>query len=67
MAETLKERKPGKIRIMQVKSVIGTTPGQRATVRALGLRRIRHEVEKEDSPALRGMIEKVRHLVAVTE
>ena len=36
-----------------------------ATVRALGLRRIRHAVEKDDSPTVRGMVQKVRHLVKV--
>ncbi len=58
---------PGKIRITQVKSVIGTKPRQRATMKALGLRRIRHVVEKEDSPSVRGMIKKVENLVSVSE
>ncbi len=40
---------------------------QRATVVGLGLRRIRHSVEVKDTPAARGMIHKVRHLVEVTE
>ena len=56
-----------KIRIKQIKSVIGYDRRQRATVRGLGLRRIRHEVEVEDTPAVRGMISKVSHLVAVVE
>jgi large subunit ribosomal protein L30 len=55
------------IRIRQVKSVIGTKPSQRATLRALGLRRIRHEVVQVDSPTVRGMIKKVEHLVTVVE
>ena len=54
-----------KIRVKQVKSVIGYNERQRATVRGLGLRRIRHEVEVEDTPAVRGMINKVSHLVEV--
>ncbi|MEX2236425.1 MAG: 50S ribosomal protein L30 [Dehalococcoidia bacterium] len=49
------------------KSIIGHPEDQRATVRALGLRRIGHTVEKTDSPDIRGMVNKVRHLVAVTE
>lgn len=55
------------IRIRQVKSSIGAKPSQRATLRSLGLRRIRHEVEQADSPAVRGMIKKVEHLVTVVE
>ena len=58
---------PGKIRITQVKSVIGAKPRQRATMKALGLRRIRHVVEKEDSPSVRGMIKRVESLVSVSE
>ena len=56
-----------KIRVQQVKSVIGYNERQRATVKGLGLRRIRHVVEVEDTPAVRGMINKVSHLVAVLE
>jgi len=55
------------IRVRQVKSEIGYDRRQRQTLRGLGLRRIRHEVEVEDTPAVRGMIEKVRHLVVVVE
>lgn len=55
------------IRIKQIKSVIGYDRRQRATVHGLGLRRIRHEVEVEDTPAVRGMINKVSHLVEVLE
>lgn len=55
------------IRIRQVKSAIGAKPSQRATLRSLGLRRIRHEVEQADSPTVRGMIKKVSHLVTVVE
>jgi large subunit ribosomal protein L30 len=56
-----------KIRVQQIKSVIGYNQRQRATVRGLGLRRIRHIVEVEDTPATRGMINKVSHLVQVVE
>lgn len=56
-----------KIRVTQVKSVIGYDRRQRATVRGLGLRKIRDVVEVEDTPAVRGMINKVSHLVQVVE
>lgn len=56
-----------KVRITLRRSVIGEKPKTRATVEALGLRRIRHTVEHVDSPTLRGMIHKVRHLVDVNE
>ena len=56
-----------KLRVRQVRSAIGYTRRQRATLRGLGLRRLNHEVEVEDSPAVRGMIRKVIHLVAVED
>ena len=56
-----------KIRVQQIKSVIGYDRKQRATLRGLGLRRIRHVVEVVDTPSVRGMINKVRHLVVVLE
>ena len=56
-----------KIRVQLVKSVIGYDERQRATVRGLGLRRIRHVVEVEDTNSVRGMINKVGHLVVVLE
>lgn len=55
----------GTLRVTQVKSAIGSRPGHRRCLSGLGLRRIRHTVELEDTPAVRGMIEKVRHMVAV--
>jgi large subunit ribosomal protein L30 len=55
------------VKIQQIKSVIGYTERQRATMRGLGLRRIRHIVELEDTDAIRGMINKVSHLVVVLE
>jgi len=56
-----------KIRIRQVKSAIGTRPAHREVLRGLGLRRIRHEVEREDTAAVRGMLAKVSYLVEVIE
>ena len=55
------------VRVQQVKSMIGYTQRQRATLRGLGLRKIRQIVELEDTAAVRGMIEKVNHLVVVLE
>ncbi|MFP6654698.1 MAG: 50S ribosomal protein L30 [Myxococcota bacterium] len=55
------------VKVQQIKSVIGYNERQRATVRGLGLRRIRHIVELEDTDAVRGMINKVSHLVVVLE
>jgi len=55
------------VKVQQVKSVIGYTQRQRATMRGLGLRKIRQIVELEDTPAVRGMIDKVNHLVVVLE
>ena len=54
-----------KLKIKWVRSTIGYTQDQRRTVRALGLRRLNHTVEREDSPTIRGMLHKVRHLVQV--
>ena len=55
------------VKVQQVKSVIGYTERQRATMRGLGLRKIRQIVELEDTDAVRGMIDKVNHLVVVLE
>ncbi len=55
------------LKITLVRSLIGNTQRQRDTVRSLGLRRIRQTVEHQDSPAIRGMIAKVRHLIRVEE
>ncbi|MCC7077469.1 MAG: 50S ribosomal protein L30 [Acidimicrobiia bacterium] len=57
----------GRLRITQVRSPIGCPPKQRATLRALGLRRIRHSVVKDDRPEIRGMVRRVSHLVRVEE
>jgi large subunit ribosomal protein L30 len=56
----------GTVRITQVKSGIGQTARMRATLEALGLRHHQASVVQQDSPALRGMIMRVRHLVKVT-
>ena len=55
-----------KLRIRWVRSGIGYEQSQRRTIRALGLRRLQHEVVREDSPTIRGMVHKVRHLVSVS-
>lgn len=56
-----------KLRITYVKSRIGYSVQQKDTIRALGLHRLGDVVEKADTPAIRGMIHKVRHLVTVEE
>ena len=55
------------IKIEQFKSPIGYPRGQREVLTSLGLRRIRHVVEREDSPAVRGMVAKIPHLVRIVE
>lgn len=59
MAETLK--------ITWTKSAIGYAKDQKATIRALGLHKLHQSVEQPDTPSLRGMVRKVRHLVTVEE
>jgi large subunit ribosomal protein L30 len=56
-----------RIAVRWVRSFIAQTDRQRATIRGLGLRRLNHRVELEDSPSVRGMIDKVKHLVVVEE
>jgi large subunit ribosomal protein L30 len=53
------------LKVTQVKSTIGFNKKQGDVVRGLGLRRIRHTIEVLDTPEMRGMIHKVRHLVTV--
>lgn len=55
------------LRITYSKSAIGYTVRQKATVKALGFRRLYQTIEKEDSPAIRGMINKISHLLTVEE
>ncbi len=56
-----------KLRVTLLKSPIGFNEKQFRVVQSMGLRRIRHSVELTDTPEVRGMIHKVRHLVEVTE
>lgn len=56
-----------KIKVTQIRSVIGHPQEQRRIVQALGLRRINHTVLHQDNPAIRGMIQKVPHLVKMEE
>lgn len=56
-----------KVKITQVKSVIGRTNRQKGTVKALGLRRINQTVEHEATPQILGMIHKVNHLIKVEQ
>lgn len=61
-----KRKKSEKIvQITLVKSPIGYSERQKATVRALGLRRMNHTVEHVDSPTLRGMLDRVSHLIKI--
>jgi large subunit ribosomal protein L30 len=65
MAKTpdVKKIPEGKLRVTLVRSLINTKSDHRATVRGLGLRRLNHTVELEDTPAVRGMINKVAYLL----
>ena len=56
-----------KLKITQTRSFIGCPGDQRATIKALGLRRIRHSVVHNDTPQIRGMVKKVIHLIRVEE
>lgn len=57
----------GKIKVTQIRSGIGFTEKQRATLKGLGLRKMHQTRELEDTPAVRGMINKIPHLVKVVE
>ena len=59
------DTKGATVKVTLVKSPIGFKHNQETVVRSLGLRRIRHTVELKDTPATRGMIHKVRHLIEV--
>jgi large subunit ribosomal protein L30 len=54
-----------KLKVTQVRSTIGFNKKQKDIVRSLGLRRIRHTIEVPDTPEVRGIIHKVRHIVVV--
>lgn len=56
-----------KLKITLVKSTIGAIPKHRATVEALGLRKLNKTVEMPDNAAVRGMVDQVKHLVKVEE
>ena len=58
---------PSKLRIRQVKSASGHKSDQKRTIEALGIRRLQQVVEHTDTPQIRGMVFKVRHLVVVEE
>ncbi len=61
------KKKTKSIKITQVKSIIGAKKPQKLTMDALGLRRMNQSVVKEDNPQIRGMVQKVIHLVKVEE
>ncbi|WNC69051.1 50S ribosomal protein L30 [Thalassotalea psychrophila] len=55
------------VKVTQLKSSIGRLPSHRATLKGLGLRRIRHTVELEDTPSVRGMINLVHYMIKVED
>ena len=55
------------LKITLVRGLVGTTQDQRATVRSLGLKKIRQSVIRDDRPEVQGMLKKVLHLVTVEE
>lgn len=57
--------KANTVKVTLVKSVIGRLESHRATVKGLGLRRMHHTVELQDTPAIRGMINKINYLLKV--
>jgi len=60
-------KKSTQIKVTLVRSVIAAIPKHKECVKGLGLRKINHTVTLEDTPAIRGMINKVTHLVSVEE
>lgn len=64
---TVAKTKVPTIRLKLVRSVIGSGPSQRATVRGLGFTRTQQVVERVDTPEIRGMLAKVNHWVQVVE
>ena len=62
-----KQKAAGNIKVKMIGSLIGCTDVQRATVRGLGLRRMHQVVEREDTKAVRGMVNAVPHLVTIVE
>ena len=62
-----KNKAPGKIEITQTRSGIGRKTKHRATLRALGIKRHQQSVVHEDTPAIRGMVNQISHMVSVRE
>ncbi len=62
-----KTDKTAMLRITQIKSGIGFAADQKATLRALGLKRMNDTVEQADNPVIRGMVFKIKHLLKVEE
>jgi len=60
-----KEKAGGRLKVRQVRSGIGFEKNQKETLRSMGLRRLNQVVDLPDNPAVRGMIETVRHLVEI--
>lgn len=56
-----------KIKIKQVRSAINRPKNQKLVLKSLGLRKINHVIEHDDTPVIRGMINKVNHLIEVSE
>jgi large subunit ribosomal protein L30 len=64
-AKGKKGKATGTLKVKMIGSLIGCPEKQRASVRGLGLRKVNQVVERADTPEIRGMIEKVPHLVAI--
>jgi large subunit ribosomal protein L30 len=67
MAKKAPAEGSGTLKVKLIGSIIGCPIGQRETVRGLGLRRMHQVVERKDTPAIRGMVKKVPHLVAIVD
>lgn len=63
----MKDKKLAKIKITQVRSIINRPKGQKRTMAALGLRRMRHSVIQNATPQILGMVNKIKHLVQTEE
>ena len=61
------KKKSATLKIKMIGSMIGSNDKQRANVRGLGLRRIHQVVERPDTPEVRGMVNKIPHIVAIVE
>lgn len=67
VAEKTEEKQPARLEIRQVRSVSGRQETQRRTLRALGLTKNQTSVIQNDTPAIRGMINKIPHMITVRE